>query len=226
MPNDVTVIAVDGPGGAGKGELCLRLSRRYGFAILDSGAIYRALARAALDRGIPLDAEDRLAELAENLDLDFRESGGAVAVFLDGKDVSARIRNEETGGAASQAAVLPGVRAALLRRQRAFARAPGLVADGRDMGTVVFPDADAKIFLDASPEERARRRVLQLEAAGRKADYERILKEIADRDLRDRNRATAPLRPAEDALILDSTSLSIEEVVEAAAAFVDAKRRS
>jgi cytidylate kinase len=223
MQNNVAVIAVDGPGGAGKGELCLRLSKKYGFAILDSGAIYRVLAYAALKKGIALDAEKELSSLAANLNLSFKEVNNAVAVILDGEDVSSFIRTEETGGAASKVAVLPEVRAALLQRQRDFAVAPGLIADGRDMGTVVFPDAAAKIFLDASAEERARRRVSQLESRGVKADYDKILKEIADRDFRDRNRATAPLKPADDALVLDSTPLSIQEVVDTAVKFIESK---
>lgn len=223
MQNNVAVIAVDGPGGAGKGELCLRLSKKYGFAILDSGAIYRVLAYAALKKGIALDAEKELSSLAANLNLSFKEVNNAVAVILDGEDVSSFIRTEETGGAASKVAVLPEVRAALLQRQRDFAVAPGLIADGRDMGTVVFPDATAKIFLDANAEERARRRVSQLESRGVKADYDKILKEIADRDFRDRNRATAPLKPADDALVLDSTTLSIQEVVDTAVKFIESK---
>ena len=223
MQNNVAVIAVDGPGGAGKGELCLRLSKKYGFAILDSGAIYRVLAYAALKKGIALDAEKELSSLAANLNLSCKEVNNAVAVILDGEDVSSFIRTEETGGAASKVAVLPEVRAALLQRQRDFAVAPGLIADGRDMGTVVFPDAAAKIFLDASAEERARRRVSQLESRGVKADYDKILKEIADRDFRDRNRATAPLKPADDALVLDSTTLSIQEVVDTAVKFIESK---
>lgn len=223
MQNNVPVIAVDGPGGAGKGELCLRLSKKYGFAILDSGAIYRVLAYAALKKGLALDAEEELSALASGLNLSFKEVNNAVAVILDGEDVSSFIRTEETGGAASKVAVLPKVRAALLQRQRDFAVNPGLIADGRDMGTVVFPDASAKIFLDASAEERARRRVAQLESRGAAADYDKILKEIADRDYRDRNRATAPLKPADDALVLDSTTLSIQEVVDTAVKFIETK---
>ena len=223
MQNNVPVIAVDGPGGAGKGELCLRLSKKYGFAILDSGAIYRVLAYAALKKGIALNAEEELSALASGLNLSFKEVNNAVAVILDGEDVSSFIRTEETGGAASKVAVLPKVRAALLQRQRDFAVNPGLIADGRDMGTVVFPDASAKIFLDASAEERARRRVAQLESRGVAADYDKILKEIADRDYRDRNRATAPLKPADDALLLASTTLSIQEVVDTAVKFIETK---
>lgn len=219
----VPVIAVDGPGGAGKGELCIRLSRKYGFSLLDSGAIYRVLAYAALKKGIALDDTVSLVALAKSLNLEFKEENNAVAIILDNENVSKFIRNEETGSAASKVAVISEVRAALLQRQRDFRVAPGLVADGRDMGTVVFPDAQAKIFLDASAEERARRRVLQLEGRGVKADYQKILGEIKERDDRDRNRATAPLKPAPDALVLDSSHLSIEEVVDTAVKFVESK---
>lgn len=219
----VPVIAVDGPGGAGKGELCIRLSRKYGFSLLDSGAIYRVLAYAALKKGIALDDTVSLVALAKSLNLEFKEENNAVAIILDNENVSKFIRNEETGSAASKVAVISEVRAALLQRQRDFRLAPGLVADGRDMGTVVFPDTQAKIFLDASAEERARRRVLQLEGRGVKADYQKILGEIKERDDRDRNRATAPLKPAPDALVLDSTHLSIEEVVDTAVKFVESK---
>ena len=223
MSADIPVITVDGPGGAGKGELCLRLSKMYGFTILDSGAIYRVLAYAALKHQVSLADEPSLVKLAGELRLSFEPRDSGVAVMLDGEDVSRGIRNEETGGAASKIAALPGVRAALLERQKAFRTAPGLVADGRDMGTVVFPDAPVKIFLDASPEERARRRVKQLESQGKAADYEKILAEIRERDNRDRNRAAAPLKPAPDALLLDSTELSIQEVVDTALAFAARK---
>ncbi len=222
----IPVIAVDGPGGAGKGELCLRLSKKYNFSILDSGAIYRVLAYAALKKGIALTDEDKLAELGLNLNLEFVPTSTGVQVHLDKEDVSLGIRNEETGGAASKVAVLPKIRAALLERQKAFRHPPGLVADGRDMGTVVFPDAVAKIFLDASAEERAKRRVKQLESKGKVANYEQILQEIQERDNRDRNRKTAPLKPASDALVLDSTFLSIEEVVNKAQDFVESKMKT
>jgi cytidylate kinase len=181
------------------------------------------LAFSALKSGIDLTDEDKLAEHALTLNLNYVEKNNIVAVMLDGEDVSSGIRNEEAGNNASKIAVLPKVREALLQRQRAFAKLPGLVADGRDMGTVVFPEADAKIFLDASAEERANRRYKQLVAKGVEANYDKILNEIKERDNRDRNRAVAPLKAAPDALELDSTYLSIEEVVEKAIEFVESK---
>jgi cytidylate kinase len=161
--------------------------------------------------------------LAVHLDVQFIAEGDLVKVILEGEDVSQSLRKEETGTAASKVAALPRVREALLRRQRAFAAAPGLVADGRDMGTVVFPQAVAKIFLDASAEERAQRRVNQLQAKGLSGKFDQILRDIRERDDRDRNRAVAPLRPAEDALVIDSTSLSIEQVVAQALDYIVSK---
>lgn len=206
------VIAVDGPGGAGKGELTRRLASELGFSLLDSGAIYRVLAYAARKAGLALFDEDSLCQEAAVMDLSFDPREDGVHVLLGGSDVSSAIRTEEAGANASKVAQLPAVRKALLQRQRDFRKEPGLVADGRDMGTVVFPDAQVKIFLDAAPEVRARRRVSQLAASGRQADYELILKEIKERDDRDRNRLVAPLRPAADAVVLDSSGLGIEEV--------------
>jgi len=174
---------------------------------LDSGALYRLVALAALDRGIPLDDEAALARLARALDVRFDVDSDAV--WLDGRPVGDRLRTEEVGNAASRVAALPGVRAALLDRQRAFRRPPGLVADGRDMGTVVFPDADLKFFVTASVEERARRRVAQLRQKGIEADFEAVAREIAERDRRDRERPVAPLRPAEDAILIDTTGKDI-----------------
>ncbi len=206
------VIAVDGPGGAGKGELTRRLASELGFSLLDSGAIYRVLAYAARKAGLALFDEDSLCQEASVMDLSFDPREDGVHVLLGGDDVSSAIRTEEAGANASKVAQLPSVRQALLQRQRDFRKEPGLVADGRDMGTVVFPDAQVKIFLDAAPEVRARRRVGQLEASGRKADFDLILKEIRERDDRDRNRIVAPLKPAADAVVLDSSDLGIEEV--------------
>lgn len=217
------VITVDGPGGAGKGELTRRLAARFDYALLDSGAIYRVLAYAARKAGLALFDEDSLVQEAQVLNLSFEPAADGVHVLLNGEDVSQEIRTEEAGANASKVAAHPAVRAALLQRQRDFRQEPGLVADGRDMGTVVFPDAQVKIFLDASAEVRAQRRELQLKKQGKTAEYATILQEIKERDERDRNRATAPLKPAPDALILDSTALTIEEVEEKALAFIKEK---
>lgn len=204
------VIAIDGPSGSGKGTLAGLLAARLGWQLLDSGALYRLLAYAAGKHGIALDNEAALAMLAANLDVQFVAGG----IILEGENVTERIRNEQVGAGASQVAALPAVRDALLQRQRAFREAPGLVADGRDMGTVVFPDAPLKIFLTASAEERARRRYLQLKAKGEDVSLPSLLEEIQARDDRDMNRAVAPLKPAVDAIQLDSTEMSIEEVLE------------
>lgn len=204
----VPVIAVDGPGGAGKGTLCRGLARELGWHYLDSGALYRLLAYAADQRGV---AEDAAAELAAGLDISFALDDNQV--FLDGQPVADKIRNETVGELASRIAVRPDVRAALLDKQRDFARAPGLIADGRDMGTVVFTAAPLKVFLDASAEVRARRREKELLDAGKSAIFERIFREICERDQRDRNRAEAPLRPAQDAQVLDSSDMNAADVL-------------
>ncbi|MBS0969765.1 (d)CMP kinase [Chimaeribacter arupi] len=210
------VITVDGPSGAGKGTLCKALAESLGWHLLDSGAIYRVLALAALHHQVDIQSEEALVPLAAHLDVRFISRNGQIEVILEGEDVSHEIRTETVGNTASQAAAFPRVREALLRRQRAFRDLPGLIADGRDMGTVVFPDAPVKIFLDASAEERAHRRMLQLQEKGFSVNFERLLAEIKERDDRDRNRAIAPLVPASDALLLDSTSMSINEVIEKA----------
>ncbi|MGF1725478.1 (d)CMP kinase [Photobacterium nomapromontoriensis] len=217
------VITVDGPSGAGKGTLCMLLADKLGWKLLDSGAIYRVLALAAIHHGVELESEDALVPLAAHLDVQFVAEGDLVKVILEGEDVSGELRKEETGMAASKVAALPRVREALLRRQRAFSEAPGLVADGRDMGTVVFQQAEVKIFLDASAEERAKRRMNQLQQKGLDVNFDHLLKEIQERDYRDRNRAAAPLRPAADALLLDSTELSIEQVTAQALAYIEMK---
>ncbi|BBC42465.1 (d)CMP kinase [Photobacterium damselae subsp. piscicida] len=223
MSTHAPVITVDGPSGAGKGTLCMLLAEKLGWNLLDSGAIYRVLALAAIHHDVDLESEDALVPLAANLDVQFVAEGELVKVILEGEDVSNTLRTEKVGNTASKVAALPRVREALLRRQRAFSEAPGLVADGRDMGTVVFPSAEVKIFLDASAEERANRRMNQLQKKGLDVNFESLLSEIQERDYRDRNRAVAPLRPAEDALTIDSTELTIEEVLAQVVAFAESK---
>ncbi|WP_297475048.1 (d)CMP kinase [uncultured Photobacterium sp.] len=223
MSTHAPVITVDGPSGAGKGTLCMLLAGKLGWNLLDSGAIYRVLALAALHHGVDTESEDALVPLAAHLDVQFVAKGELVRVILEGEDVSDTLRTEKVGNAASKVAALPRVREALLRRQRAFNEQPGLVADGRDMGTVVFTSAEVKIFLDASAEERATRRMNQLQKQGLDVSFSSLLSEIQERDYRDRNRAVAPLRPADDALVLDSTEMSIEQVLEKVLAYVDAK---
>ncbi|WP_435634226.1 (d)CMP kinase [Pseudomonas solani] len=223
MSTAAPVIAIDGPGGSGKGTVAGLLAKRLGWNLLDSGALYRLLAFAARNHGVDLTNEESLKVLAAHLDVQFlSNAGGVQRIILEGEDVSDVIRTETVGAGASQVAALPAVRDALLQRQRAFQEAPGLVADGRDMGTVVFPDAPLKIFLTATAEERARRRYLQLKGKGMEVEMASLLNEIIERDERDTQRSVAPLKPAADALILDSTHLSIDEVLERIlAAFVD-----
>lgn len=215
MISQVPVITIDGPSGSGKGTVAALLAGRLGWNFLDSGALYRLLAFAARNHGVDLTNEEGLKALAAHLDVQFgaADSGHGMCIVLEGEDVTEAIRNEVVGAGASQVAALPVVREALLQRQKAFREAPGLVADGRDMGTVVFPDATLKIFLTASAEERARRRYLQLKAKGDDVNLASLLDEIRARDERDTQRAVAPLKPADDAIQLDSTALSIEQVL-------------
>ncbi|WP_150914292.1 (d)CMP kinase [Marinobacter halotolerans] len=213
---EVPVITVDGPGGSGKGTVTQMLARKLGWHLLDSGALYRLTALAAMRQNVPLDDQPELVRVAAGLDVAFEPtpSGEPVRVLLAGDDVTSEIRTEACGDNASKVAVIQPVRDALLQRQRDFRVAPGLVADGRDMGTVVFPDAPVKIFLTASAEERAQRRYSQLKDAGVDVNIDALLKEIRVRDERDMNREAAPLKPADDAQVIDSTGLSIEEVLD------------
>jgi len=211
----IPIVTIDGPGGSGKGTVAASIAKKLGFHLLDSGALYRLVGLAAVERGISLQDEAALVPVAEQLAVEFRPSRQAertLDVFLDGMDVTDELRRETSGEYASLVAAKPGVRTALLKRQRAMLQAPGLVADGRDMGTVVFPEAKIKIFLTASAEERAQRRYNQLIRKGESVNLRALLTEIRARDERDINRPVAPLKAAEGALILDSTSLTIAEV--------------
>ncbi|MDF7669836.1 (d)CMP kinase [Orbaceae bacterium ESL0721] len=221
--NNTPVVTVDGPSGVGKGTLCHALANHLKWHLLDSGAIYRVLALSALQNNIPLESEADLIKLAATLPITFDTSQSEVKPILDGIDVSAKIRTEEVGGAASKIAALSEVRTALLQRQRDFRKAPGLIADGRDMGTIVFSDAPVKIFLDASAKSRAERRMKQLQDKQIYAKFDQIFQEITERDERDRNRTVAPLKPAVDALIIDTTSLSIQDVFNQSINYITAK---
>ncbi len=218
------VITVDGPSGSGKGTVCRLLAEKLGWDVLDSGAIYRVLSLAALHHQIALDNEEALVPLAANLDVQFLidSDTNAGKIILEGEDVTITIRNEEVGAAASKVAALPRVREALLRRQRAFRTENGLIADGRDMGTVVFPDAPLKIFLTASAEERARRRFVELNERGLNVTLSGLLQDIQARDDRDMNRAVAPLVPAEDAIELDTSELNAQQVFDKVITLLDA----
>jgi cytidylate kinase len=210
------IITVDGPSGAGKGTLCQMLAAKLNWALLDSGALYRVTALAAKQHAVSMNNEAGLEAIAAHLDVQFQVSAqqAGVQVILEGENVTSDLRTEETGAIASQVAAVNVVRSALLERQRAFQQQPGLIADGRDMGTVVFPDAELKVYLTASAEERGQRRHKQLICAGKDANLAQIINDIEVRDDRDMNRAVAPLKPAVDAIVIDSTSMSIEAVFE------------
>jgi cytidylate kinase len=215
VAQSVPVLTIDGPSGSGKGTIARRVASALGWHLLDSGALYRLVALDAGHNGVDLDDIGGLARLAENLDAEFLTAAdGGEKIMLRGVDVTAEVRAEETGIGASTVAVLPAVRDALMARQRAFRQAPGLVADGRDMGTQVFADAALKVFLTASADERAKRRHKQLKDKGIDVSLAAVSRDIVDRDRRDSERSVAPLKPAEDARILDSSGKPIEEVTQ------------
>jgi cytidylate kinase len=211
MNTIIPVLTLDGPSGVGKGTVCLLVAKTLGWHILDSGSLYRLLALSAGDNA-DLDEVSQLADLARDMQIEYVTSGDALGIYLRGDNVSEAIRTEATGVLASKIATIPEVRQALLDKQRAFAKAPGLVADGRDMGTTIFPDAKLKIFLTASAEERAKRRYKQLKEKGIDANLSQLTAELVERDERDSTRSASPLLAADDAIIIDTTNLDIDQV--------------
>ena len=220
MPDAVPVLTIDGPSGSGKGTISRLVAQRLGWHYLDSGALYRAVGVAAGWADLDLDDAGALVRCTFDTQIGFREDDGDLRVLVNGHDATDELRTETAGAAASAIAAIPEVRAALKDRQRAYRRPPGLVADGRDMGTVIFPDAAHKVFLTASAEERAERRYKQLKDKGVSVTIDGLLREILARDARDASRTVAPLRPAEDAVRIDTTGLGIDAVVERVLAFV------
>lgn len=206
------IIAIDGPSGAGKSTLAKRLAKQLGFIYLDTGAMYRALALKVLREGIDLSDDALLAEVVSSTDIDLRENAGRLEVLLDGRDVAGEIRTPEVSQMASRISASKSVRARMLELQQAVGQRGSLVAEGRDIGTVIFPEAEVKVFLDASARERARRRYQELKAAGREVDFDATLKEMEERDRRDSERALAPLRRADDAMVIDSSDLDADAV--------------
>ena len=219
----IPVITIDGPGGTGKGSLSLRLKRTLGWFMLDSGALYRALAFSVSERDVSSQDEKGLLEVARSVNVEFLDDGLQSSVILNGQDISNLIRTEDIGTLASKLAASASIRAVLLQKQRDFLKSPGLVADGRDMGTTVFPDAALKIFLTASIEERSLRRLKQLKEKGITARLARLSQEIAERDNRDSKREESPMRPAKDAEILDTTGLGLDEVVSLAEKLIETR---
>lgn len=222
----VNIITIDGPSGSGKGTLAAKIAAHYGFNLLDSGALYRLLGLSLFQRGLldQIDSElEQCIECATHLDIEFKSSASVTLIYLDGVDVTNIIRTEQVGEYASKVATVPELRKALFERQRAFIQAPGLVADGRDMATSIFPEAQAKIYLTASAESRAERRVKQLQGMGLDAKINDILSNIQARDKRDMERAVAPLKPADDAYIIDSSNIGINEVFQLMVDYIDSR---
>jgi cytidylate kinase len=220
------VVTIDGPAGAGKSTVAKQLARRLGYRLLDTGAIYRTVALSAQRKGVAWSAGDACAAIARDLDIRFEFVGEKNHVFLSDEDVSTAIRTPEVSQGASQVSAHPPVRAALLELQRRLGAGGGVVVEGRDTGTVVFPAAEAKFFLTATVEERARRRVAELKATGAAVDYDQTLGEIRERDERDASRDVAPMKPAADAVLVDSSTQTIEQVVESLAALVEARAQA
>lgn len=220
------IITIDGPSGSGKGTLALRLAEHYGYALLDSGAIYRLLGLALFNQNLldKLDTHlEQCEQIATQLDIAFKQGSSGIDVYLDGELVTDKIRSETVGEYASKVAMIPSLRTALLQRQKDFAQGEGLIADGRDMGTVVFPNAQAKLYLTASAQSRAERRVKQLQALQQNVNIDDILAQIQARDKRDAERSVSPTKPAVDAYIIDSSSLSIDEVFQRMVMYIDSR---